>query len=169
MHCCTYFLCSLQLVFAVVEDYINNFSFIFWFCFQICRLIPSRFAAYYAILNKAFPLDMSQYFRLLNSTRIPLVEKDEFYTVPTARHLVVMKNGNFYAFDVYDKDGKIPCSTIVLTLSTLATFSISLEKGKIVFSSRDREIVICLIEILVLPPWQKCSSLLFPIVHWYNL
>ncbi|PIK40111.1 putative carnitine O-palmitoyltransferase 2, mitochondrial [Apostichopus japonicus] len=74
---------------------------------KIARLIPSRFAAYYAILNKAFPLDMSQYFRLLNSTRIPLVEKDEFYTVPTARHLVVMKNGNFYAFDVYDKDGNI--------------------------------------------------------------
>lgn len=74
---------------------------------QIASWIPSRFAAYYGILNKAFPLDMSQYFRLFNSTRIPMPERDELYTTPTARHLVVMKNGNFYAFDVLDKDGMV--------------------------------------------------------------
>lgn len=74
---------------------------------KIVRWIPSALAAYYAILNKAFPLDMSQYFRLFNSTRIPQKGKDVFKTAPDAKHLLVIRNGHLYTFDVLDKDGNI--------------------------------------------------------------
>ena len=81
-----------------------------------CRWIPSALAAYYAILNKAFPLDMSQYFRLFNSTRIPQKGKDVFKTAPDAKHLLVIRNGHLYTFDVLDKDGK---SALIVTTTTL--------------------------------------------------
>lgn len=55
----------------------------------------------------AYPLDMSQYFRLFNSTRIPKLNKDELVSDEKARHLLVLRNGNFYAFDVLDKEGSI--------------------------------------------------------------
>ena len=68
--------------------------------------MPKSIASYYAILNKAFPLDMSQYFRLFNSSRIPLPVRDDFVTDPSARHVLVVRNGHFFTFDVLDTDGK---------------------------------------------------------------
>ncbi|CAL1275003.1 unnamed protein product [Larinioides sclopetarius] len=75
------------------------------------RLIPRRFAWYGAYLFKAFPLDMSQFGNLFNSTRIPRPGKDELQVYPDAQHIVVLRNGHFYAFDVLDGDGNIipPC------------------------------------------------------------
>ena len=37
----------------------------------VCRLLPKSLSWYGAYWYKAFPLDMSQYGRLFNSTRIP--------------------------------------------------------------------------------------------------
>ncbi|XP_072026451.1 carnitine O-palmitoyltransferase 2, mitochondrial-like isoform X2 [Amphiura filiformis] len=74
---------------------------------KIARWIPSSLAAYYAILNKAFPLDMSQYFRLFNSTRVPQLGKDVLKTEPSGKHLLVVRNGHLYTFDVLDRDGNI--------------------------------------------------------------
>ena len=67
--------------------------------------MPNRIASFYAILNKAFPLDMSQYFRLLNSSRLPKPGRDELLTDPSANQLAVMRNGHIYVFDVFDKNG----------------------------------------------------------------
>lgn len=55
---------------------------------------------------KAFPLDMSQYARLFCSTRIPEVKKDRLATFENARHMLVMRKGNFYVFDTITTDGK---------------------------------------------------------------
>jgi carnitine O-palmitoyltransferase 2 len=49
---------------------------------------------------------MSQYASLFNSTRIPCIGKDKLYRNENAKHMLVMKKGNFYVFDALDKDGK---------------------------------------------------------------
>lgn len=74
---------------------------------NVTRLIPSRFSWYGAYLFKAFPLDMSQYKNLFNTTRIPELGKDRIFHDPSARHLVVLRNGHFYAFDVLDANDSI--------------------------------------------------------------
>lgn len=60
---------------------------------------------YGAYLFKAFPLDMSQFSGLFGATRIPLPNKDKIIRDPTSKHILVQRNGNFYIFDVLDKDG----------------------------------------------------------------
>ncbi|XP_053325242.1 carnitine O-palmitoyltransferase 2, mitochondrial [Spea bombifrons] len=74
---------------------------------RIIRFVPSSLSWYGAYLVNAYPLDMSQYFRLFNSTRIPKVNRDELVTSEKAKHLLVLRKGNFYVFDVFDKDGNI--------------------------------------------------------------
>ncbi|XP_072181875.1 carnitine O-palmitoyltransferase 2, mitochondrial-like [Diadema setosum] len=80
---------------------------------KIARWMPQSIAAYYAIINKAFPLDMSQYFRLFNSTRIPQIGRDELVTDETGRHILVVRNGKFYTFDVIDEDGNIVSPAVI--------------------------------------------------------
>ncbi|KAH0947481.1 hypothetical protein HN011_000231 [Eciton burchellii] len=74
---------------------------------NVTRLIPSRFSWYGAYLFKAFPLDMSQYKNLFNTTRIPNLEKDKIFHDPSAKHLIVLRKGHFYAFDVLDANDSI--------------------------------------------------------------
>ena len=71
------------------------------------RFVPSKLSWYGAFLVKAFPLDMSQYSKLFCSTRIPEAKKDRLATFEGARHVVVMKNGNFYVFDTITTDGNL--------------------------------------------------------------
>nr|AXY87732.1 carnitine O-palmitoyltransferase 2 [Eriocheir sinensis] len=68
---------------------------------------PSAISAYAAYAFKAFPLDMSQFGNLFNSTRIPEIGKDRLRCDPKARHMLITKNGHFYIFDVFDRDGNI--------------------------------------------------------------
>ncbi|XP_061187817.1 carnitine O-palmitoyltransferase 2, mitochondrial-like [Saccostrea echinata] len=82
---------------------------------KIMRMIPSPFAFYGAYLYKAFPLDMSQYKNLFNSTRVPRPGKDELVVNKDGRHLLVMRNGNFYVFDVLDSDGNIMEPGIIMS------------------------------------------------------
>eukprot|EP00794_Sanderia_malayensis_P006235 gene6235-6952_t len=74
---------------------------------RLVRLLPSRFSWYGAYMMKAFPLDMSQYNNLFNSTRIPAKEKDILRTHDTDKHIVVMRNGHVFSFDVINSDGSI--------------------------------------------------------------
>ncbi|XP_070558107.1 carnitine O-palmitoyltransferase 2, mitochondrial-like [Ptychodera flava] len=74
---------------------------------NVVRWVPSSLSWYAAYLYKAFPLDMSQYKNLFNSTRIPKQHKDELFSDTSARHIVVMRNGHFYVFDVIASDGSI--------------------------------------------------------------
>ncbi|KAF6108089.1 carnitine palmitoyltransferase 2 [Phyllostomus discolor] len=74
---------------------------------RLIRFVPSSLSWYGAYLVNAYPLDMSQYFRLFNSTRLPRPSRDELITDDKARHLLVLRKGNFYVFDVLDQDGNI--------------------------------------------------------------
>ncbi|KAM6962684.1 carnitine O-palmitoyltransferase 2, mitochondrial [Aplochiton taeniatus] len=74
---------------------------------KFIRWVPSSLSWYGAYMVNAYPLDMSQYFRLFNSTRIPKKGRDELFTDQKGRHLLVMKNGNMYVFDVVDRDGNL--------------------------------------------------------------
>jgi carnitine O-palmitoyltransferase 2 len=74
---------------------------------NIARLSPSLVSTYVAYAFKAFPLDMSQYHGLFAATRIPEQGKDRIYRKPEARHLIVLRNGNFYSMDVLENDGNI--------------------------------------------------------------
>ncbi|XP_074858992.1 carnitine O-palmitoyltransferase 2, mitochondrial isoform X2 [Carettochelys insculpta] len=74
---------------------------------RLIRFVPSSLAWYGAYMVNAYPLDMSQYFRLFNSTRLPKLSQDELFTDEKAKHLLVLRNGNFYIFDVIDRDGNI--------------------------------------------------------------
>ncbi|XP_017289800.1 carnitine O-palmitoyltransferase 2, mitochondrial [Kryptolebias marmoratus] len=71
------------------------------------RWVPSSLSWYGAYMVNAYPLDMSQYFRLFNSTRIPKLGRDELFTDEKGRHLLVMRKGNLYVFDVMDRDGNL--------------------------------------------------------------
>lgn len=69
---------------------------------RICSAIPESFSWYVAYLYKAYPLDMSQYKNLFNSTRIPETDKDRISSKPFSRHITVQYQGHFYAFQVLD-------------------------------------------------------------------
>ncbi|GAB6029162.1 Carnitine O-palmitoyltransferase 2, mitochondrial [Chamberlinius hualienensis] len=74
---------------------------------NVIRFVPSRLSWYVAFLFKAFPLDMSQYGGLFNSTRIPQIGKDELKRQPDARHMLILRNGHMYVFDAIDSNGLI--------------------------------------------------------------
>ncbi|KRT80870.1 hypothetical protein AMK59_5078, partial [Oryctes borbonicus] len=80
----------------------------------ICSLMPSSFSWYAAYLLKAYPLDMSQYPSLFNSTRIPEIDKDRFFTSPSARHILIQRKGHFYVFNVFDAAGDIIAPDVIL-------------------------------------------------------
>nr|XP_022297829.1 carnitine O-palmitoyltransferase 2, mitochondrial-like [Crassostrea virginica] len=82
---------------------------------KIMRMIPSSIAFYGAYMYKAFPLDMSQYKNIFNSTRVPRPGKDELVVDSKAKHLLVMRNGNFYVFDVLDSNGNILDPEVIMS------------------------------------------------------
>ncbi|CAG0920829.1 unnamed protein product [Notodromas monacha] len=71
------------------------------------RLLPAGVSAYGAMAMKAFPLCMSQFPNLLQSTRLPQEGKDILRRYPESRHMLVMRNGNFYVFDALDENGNL--------------------------------------------------------------
>ncbi|XP_015116644.1 carnitine O-palmitoyltransferase 2, mitochondrial isoform X2 [Diachasma alloeum] len=73
----------------------------------ITGLLPSAVATYGAYLFKAFPLDMSQFHHLFGTARIPEMEKDRIYNDPTSRHVIVMRRGHFYSFNLLNENGSI--------------------------------------------------------------
>ncbi|XP_051164327.1 carnitine O-palmitoyltransferase 2, mitochondrial-like isoform X2 [Leptopilina boulardi] len=92
---------------------------------KIVGILPSWISCYGAYAFKAFPLDMSQYANLFNSTRIPEIEKDRIYLDKSARHILVMRGGNFYCFDVINSDG-----TLVTPTKIAANLNFILEDKK---------------------------------------
>ncbi|XP_056234137.1 carnitine O-palmitoyltransferase 2, mitochondrial [Seriola aureovittata] len=74
---------------------------------KLIRWVPSSLSWYGAYMVNAYPLDMSQYFRLFNSTRIPKRGRDELFTNEKGKHLLVMRKGNMYVFDIVDRDGDL--------------------------------------------------------------
>ncbi|XP_071443333.1 carnitine O-palmitoyltransferase 2, mitochondrial-like [Hetaerina americana] len=60
-----------------------------------------------AAMFKAFPVDMSQYRNLFNFSRIPKLCIDRLYQDERAKHVLVLRKGHLYVFDVLDNDGNI--------------------------------------------------------------
>lgn len=81
---------------------------------KLIRYVPSSLSWYGAYMVNAYPLDMSQYFRLFNSTRVPKPRQDELFTDNQARHLLVLRKGHFYVFDVLDQEGNILSASEIL-------------------------------------------------------
>lgn len=74
---------------------------------SVTGMLPPSLSWYGAYMFNAFPLDMSQYDGLFNATRIPRKNKDEIFRNSQARHVLVMRNGNFFVFDVIDVNGHV--------------------------------------------------------------
>ncbi|CAF0747826.1 unnamed protein product [Adineta steineri] len=86
------------------------------------RYVPKRFAFYGAVIQKAFPLDMSQYNRLFNSTRIPRTDCDILQTnLDKIRHIIVIKRGHYYKVNVLDNNGDLlPAEQIAAMMKYLS-------------------------------------------------
>lgn len=72
---------------------------------KVTRLCPNIISTYVSYAFNAFPLDMSQYQGLFGATRIPELGKDRIYQDSDTKHLVVIKDGHFFAMDVLDEQG----------------------------------------------------------------
>ncbi|VDD77156.1 unnamed protein product [Mesocestoides corti] len=82
--------------------------------------LPSLVATYGSYLFKSFPLDMSQYRNLFNSSRIPGEVVDRHATFMESRHIVVISKGKFYTFDVFnEQDDQIPSEQLVSNLELI--------------------------------------------------
>lgn len=86
-------------------DFFRNFT----------KFLPTSIATYGAYIFKAFPLDMSQYKNLFRSTRIPILDKDKICQYPDSKHVVVMRRGYFYSFDLFDMENKIKSPQYIAT------------------------------------------------------
>ena len=72
---------------------------------SILKYVPLAYASQVASLAGAIPLDMSQYRNLFGTTRVPKRGRDEIVSVPTSRHIVVMRNSHMYCVDVQQSNG----------------------------------------------------------------
>lgn len=85
---------------------------------------PGFIATYAAYFYKAYPLDMSQFKGLFGATRIPQRDKDVIYRNETTKHILVMKDGNFYTIEALDANGNIHSPEFIYSqLKYLASLS----------------------------------------------
>ena len=59
------------------------------------------------IIRGTVPMCMSQYERMFSTTRVPGKELDslEHDDLDSATHVMILRKGNFYALEVYNKNG----------------------------------------------------------------
>ncbi|XP_074076424.1 carnitine O-palmitoyltransferase 2, mitochondrial-like isoform X2 [Macrotis lagotis] len=74
---------------------------------EFIRWIPKPFVCQMAAMCNVYPMDMSQNFRLFSTTRLPKFSRDTLFTDERAKHLLVLKNGNFYIFNILQKNGNM--------------------------------------------------------------
>lgn len=76
---------------------------------NVISMTPDIIATPVSYLFKVFPLDMSQYKNLFSSTRIPAKDKDYIKKASKSesKHVVVLRGGQFYVFDVLDSAGDL--------------------------------------------------------------
>lgn len=122
---------------------------------------PEAISTYVSMAMKAFPLDMSQYSSLFNSTRIPKLKKDQLRKFPDSRHIVVIKNGQFYSFDVLDVNGNIkPAEEILACLSHLIKLKVPNGLDCITaLSAEQRDTWATIRDELISSNGENCSSL----------
>jgi len=71
------------------------------------RHIPDFLSSYFSIMMNVYPLDMTQYKHLFQSSRIPDVGQDSLVKDANAKHVLIIQGGHFYVFDVLDRDGNL--------------------------------------------------------------
>ena len=67
-------------------------------------------------MMNAFPLDMSQYSSLFNSTRLPRVGKDElisYHDKSITNHVLVLRRGHAYKLKCINDDGVLTLTEIL--------------------------------------------------------
>mmetsp|Transcript_25946 Transcript_25946/g.65404 ORF Transcript_25946/g.65404 Transcript_25946/m.65404 type:complete len:674 (+) Transcript_25946:87-2108(+) len=72
----------------------------------VCSMLPKKYAFYGAYLYGTYPLDMSQYNGLFNSTRVP-GEKKDMLVKSEGNHVIIQWGHDFYKLDVMRKDGSV--------------------------------------------------------------
>lgn len=72
---------------------------------NIVRWIPPQVSWYAGYAVGAYALDMFQYARLFQSTRVPQAGKDVLVSYSDTRHIVVQHGADFYKFDVVTPEG----------------------------------------------------------------
>ncbi len=71
------------------------------------KWMPRPIATYLSYLFNVYPLDMSQFPNLLQSTRIPMPGKDAIQRFPDSKHMLVLSNGMLFTFNLFDDKGEI--------------------------------------------------------------
>ncbi|XP_072505600.1 carnitine O-palmitoyltransferase 2, mitochondrial-like isoform X2 [Notamacropus eugenii] len=69
------------------------------------RWIPKSYVCQMAAMFNVYPMDMSQNFRLFSTSRLPKFARDTLLTDERAKHLLVLRNGNFYIFNILQSNG----------------------------------------------------------------
>jgi carnitine O-palmitoyltransferase 2 len=69
--------------------------------------VPSRISFFGAYAVGAYPLDMSQYDYLFQSTRLPGVGEDTLKKFTGSRHVCVMRGSKFYEVDILNENGDL--------------------------------------------------------------
>ncbi len=72
---------------------------------KIVKFVPEAVSWFAGFAVGAYALDMSQYGRLFQSTRIPQKGSDRLQSYPHARHVIVQRGADFFAVDVLDAKG----------------------------------------------------------------
>lgn len=100
-----------------------------WFP-TLMNLMPTSYAFYGAAALGAYPLDMSQYKNLFQSTRIPIAnDKDILQVFPDSKHIIVQLGTQFYTMNVLDESGnQIPDHKIYAGLRSIVNTGNSSEK-----------------------------------------
>ncbi|KAL3281380.1 hypothetical protein HHI36_004590 [Cryptolaemus montrouzieri] len=63
------------------------------------------------------PLDMNQYKKIYGTCRIPRPRRDELKFTPNSRHIVVVRNNNFYKMEIISENGIPSLNQIISQLS----------------------------------------------------
>ena len=106
----------------------------------VMKISPSAIATYVSFAFKAFPLDMSQFQNLFCSTRIPKLIRDEILVYPKSKHIVILRNGQFFVFDVVNSNGDIKEPSELLTCIKYILEQPKIDKESIaVLSTEERD------------------------------
>ena len=74
---------------------------------NVIPYVPSSISFYGAYAVGAYPLDMSQYDYLFQSTRLPGIEEDTLQTYTDSKHVCVMRGSKFYKVNILDDRGDL--------------------------------------------------------------
>ena len=104
------------------------------------KWMPKMVATPISYALGVFPLDMSQFQNLLQSTRIPTPGRDAIEKFPDSKHVVVLHKGCFYAFDVFDEEGDIlPPNYYLTAIKRITSRSSYKSSGIGALTSTDRD------------------------------